>query len=166
MASLTSQVSSLRRILAGQLQASLQLKRLAEDLSQALVAGRPDLISAAQPDQRRWIETQTALEAGRAALAGEIARTLGVPTPGTLLEVLRLLPPVERRDLVTLRRRLLAAQRELVQLSEQNQLLLETALDITQVHLQAITTAVLKPAPYGANLAQIRSASFYIDSRA
>ncbi len=44
--------------------------------------------------------------------------------------------------------------------------LLDNALEYVRFSLEMLTTAALKPARYGTNLAQIAAPTFYIDSKA
>ena len=47
-----------------------------------------------------------------------------------------------------------------------NARLLENALGIVKFNLESLTTAALRPARYGVNMARLEAPSFYVDSKA
>jgi flagellar biosynthesis/type III secretory pathway chaperone len=158
--------AALRRILQQQLGVGKELLALAGTMEQALIAGDVAALEALQPKQRKLLEEQTAQETARQQVTLGVSYALGMDRVPTLAAILSALPPAEAMALETLRRRILETEQEMEIVNTRNGRLLENALDFTKFSLDLLTSAALKPARYGTNLAHLAAPSFYIDSKA
>jgi len=139
---------------------------LAQLAERAIIAGDTAKLEALEPQQRMLLEQQIQQETARQKLTAEIAALLKIDRAPTLTELLPRLPRSEAEPLALLRTDILKTQRRMEKLNRSNALLLENALEFVRFSLNAITTAALKPARYGVNMARLSAPAFYIDSKA
>lgn len=157
----------LRRILQQELVLGKQLLALGAEETEVLVAANVARLQEIECEQRKCIDSQRLLETARMTLCRELAIGLCLDRiPKTLAELLPALPTRDQEALAKLRLELLEVHRQLENQNTRNRLLLNNALAFVKFSLNAVTTAVLKPARYGANLVRLSAPSFYIDSKA
>ena len=162
----TANPAALRRVLQRHLQLGRELIDLAERQTEALVANDALRLNALEAAQKQCVTQQDTLDLERGVLTRELAFGLGMERVPSLSELLPHFPAREQAAFEALRGDLLLAQAELETLKARNLLLLESALEYTNFSIDALTTAVLQPARYGANLTHIAAPAFYIDSKA
>ncbi len=162
----TASPAALRRVMQQHLKLGRELVELAERQTEALVANDLPRLNALEAAQKQCATQQDMLDLERGVLTRELAFALGLDHVPSLSEMLPHFPAREQAGFDTLREDLLQTQEQLETLKSRNLLLLETALEYTNFSLDAITTALLQPARYGANLTHIAAPSFYIDSKA
>lgn len=166
MAKQATSPATLRRILQEELQLGSRMVALAEAEMEAIIAHDIPRLNALEAEQQKCIKLQTVQEKARIAVTRELAGMLGLERFPTLSELLPLLPPREQEALQRLRTQLLETQETLQNLNQQNRVLLDHALDFVRFSLELLTSAVLRPARYGTNLASIAAPTFYLDSKA
>lgn len=166
MARQIASAAALRRTMLQQLTTGRALVALAEMTERALIAGDPARLETITPQQRALLEQQAAHEAARQQATAELSARCGMTGAPTLTGLLPALSPVDAQALAGLRARILETSRRADSLNRSNARLLENALEFVKFNLQALTSAALKPARYGVNLAQLAAPSFYIDSKA
>lgn len=157
--------AALRRIMQQELQVGKRLVALADEMTQATIGRQVARIATLEEEQRELAALQITLDGLRGTVMRDIAQALGREQPPTLLALLPLLSLRDRNTLGQIRAQILETQERLTQSNQRNRLLLETALDCTRFNLEAITSAVLQPAPYGTNLASLDAPTFYVDSK-
>ena len=158
--------AALRRLLQQHLKLSRGLIELAERQTEALVAGDAPRLNALEAAQAECVAQQQALDLERNALTRDLAFALGFERVPSLSELLPHFSAREQTEFAALRDELLAAQATLESLKTRNLLLLENALEYVNFSVDVLTTAILQPARYGANLTHIAAPAFYIDSKA
>jgi flagellar biosynthesis/type III secretory pathway chaperone len=158
--------ATLRRILQEELQLGNRMVTLAEAETEAIIANDIVRLNALEAELHRCVKQQSAQEKARIAVTRELAGMLGLERVPTLLDLLPLLPPREQEALQRLRAQLLETQETLQNLNQRNRVLLDHALEFVRFSLELLTTAVLRPARYGTNLASIAAPTFYLDSKA
>lgn len=142
------------------------LLALAERSERAIIDGDIETLDTLEQQQRSLLDQQVALETERQLITAELAKRLKFDRVPTLTELLPALPASEATPLAVLRRQMLATQRRLDTVNKSNARLLENAIEFVKFSLGALTSAALKPARYGVNLARLSTPSFYIDSKA
>ena len=157
--------AALRRIMQQQLSTGRSLLALAELSEKAIIEGDTRQLEALVPQQRILIEQQLAQENARQQATAELSAKLGLNQAPTLTTLLPELSPGEAIALASLRTQILATQRRMESQNHCNAQLLENALGFVKFNLEALTSAALRPARYGVNMAQLEAPSFYIDSR-
>ncbi len=162
----TTTPTTLRRILQEELQVGKRMIALVEAESAAIVHHNIAQLNALEGELHRCMEQQTALEESRRVVTRELAWSYGEERMLTLAELLPLLPPREQEALKRLRDQLLETEEILQNLNRRNRTLLDHAMEFVRFSLDAITTAVLKPARYGTNLTKLAAPTFYVDSKA
>ena len=158
--------AALRRIMQQQLTTGRSLLALAEVSEQAIVEGDIRKLETLAPQQRTLIEQQIAQENARQQATTELSARLGLDKAPTLTTLLPELTPADAIALAALRTQILATQRRMESQNQCNAQLLENALGFVKFNLEALTTAALRPARYGTNMARLEAPSFYIDSKA
>lgn len=158
--------AALRRIMQQQLTTGRSLLALAEVSEKAIVEGDTHKLEALAPQQRTLIEQQIAQENARQNATAELTAKLGLDETPTLTTLLPELAPADAIALATLRTQILATQRRMDSQNQCNAVLLENALGFVKFNLEALTTAALRPARYGTNVARLEAPSFYVDSKA
>lgn len=158
--------SALRRILQQELLVGRRMVALAEEESEALIAGDVPRLTPLLIEHQQTLEQQEVLETARQSATRELAWACGQERATTLLDLLPALPAREQDALSQLRVQLLETHGQLEVLNRRNRDLLETSLDIVRYSLDALTSAALQPARYGTNIARIAAPAFYIDSKA
>lgn len=161
-----SNAAALRRIMQQQLATGKTLITLAEASEQALIEGNTAKLEALAPQQRGLLDTQITQEMVRQQVTRDLSQMLGVERAPTLSALLPALPRTEAMALDTLRQQILETERRMDILNQRNGILLENALGYVKFSLEALTSAALKPARYGVNLARLSAPSFYVDSKA
>ncbi len=162
----TPGAAALRRAMHLQLMTGRALLVLAELSERATIAGDTRALESLEPKQRGLLEQSSAHEFARRMAAAELAVALGLDGAATLKTLLGALLPGEAAQLIALRSQILDVNRRLERINASNARLLRNALGYVQFNLNALTSAALKPAKYGVNLAQISAPSFYVDSKA
>jgi hypothetical protein len=158
--------TALRRILQQELLTGRALVALARATESAIIAGDTARLDELAPQQRALLEKQAGLEVERRKAAADMAQKLRLNHVPPLSALLPALAPEDARPLAVLRRQMLETERAMDALNKSNSILLENAIGFVKFNLDALTSAALKPARYGVNLAQIAAPSFYIDSKA
>jgi hypothetical protein len=162
--------AGLARVLQADLVLARQLLAALNDQSAALLANSHAQASAAETDMRQIAAQQA--ETGRlreeavrqlAASAGALVPT-GTPAP-SLSQVLRLLPAVETRSILTFRAELLRVEKAVQSAMARNRPLLENALEMIRITMEAMTRAATKTSRYGGGSA-MSAPTFYIDQKA
>ena len=162
----TANPAALRRILQRHLKLGRELIELAERQTEALVCNDVPRLNALEAAQKQCVTQQDTLDLERGVATRELSFALGMERIPSLSELLPHFPARDRAAFETLRGELLAAQTTLESLKNRNLLLLESALETTNFSIDALTSAILQPARYGANLTHIAAPAFYIDSKA
>jgi len=158
--------AALRRIMQQQLTTGRSLLALAEVSEKAIVEGDTQRLETLAPQQRMLIEQQIAQENARQQATAELSARLGLEQAPTLTTLLPVLAPADAIALAALRTQILATQRRMESQNQCNAQLLENALGFVKFNLEALTTAALRPAKYGVNMARLEAPSFYVDSKA
>lgn len=158
--------AALRRIMQQQLTTGKTLLALAEVSEKAIVEGDTQKLETLAPQQRILLEQQIAQENARQQAACELSARLGLEQAPTLTTLLPMLAPSDAIALAALRTQILATQRRMESQNQCNAQLLENALGFVKFNLEALTTAALRPAKYGVNMARLEAPSFYVDSKA
>ena len=158
--------AALRRLMQQHLKLGRELIELATRQTEALVANDVPRLNALEAAQKQCVTQQDTLDLERGVVTRELGFSLGMERVPSLSELLPHFPSRERAEFEVLRRELQAAQSTLETLKSRNLLLLENALEYTNFSIDALTTAILQPARYGANLTHIAAPAFYIDSKA
>ena len=158
--------AALRRIMQQQLTTGRSLLALAEVSEQAIIEGDTRKLEELAPQQRTLMEQQLAQESTRLQTTAELSARLGLERAPTLSMLLPELAPSDAIALATLRTQILATQRRMESQNHCNAQLLENALGFVKFNLEALTTAALRPARYGVNMARLEAPSFYVDSKA
>jgi hypothetical protein len=158
--------TALRRIMQHQLSTGKILVALAEAAQQAIIDGDIVRLEELAPRQRGLLDQQIAQERARKQVTTELSHLLGQDCVPTLSSLLPAFPPAEAKALDMLRGQIVETEQQMQTLNRSCAILLDNALDCVKFGLEAITSAALKPARYGVNLAQLSRPSFYIDSRA
>lgn len=148
-----------------QLSTGRSLLALAEVSEQAIVDGDIHKLEILAPQQRTLIEQQIAQENARQQATKELSAKLGLDNAPTLTTLLPELSPSDAIALAALRAQILATQRRMETQNQCNAQLLENALGFVKYNLETLTTAALRPARYGVNMARLEAPSFYIDSK-
>ena len=162
----TASPAALRRLMQQHLKLGRELIELAGSQTEALVANDIPRLNALEAAQKQCVTQQDTLDLERGVITRELAFALGMERVPSLSEMLPHFPSRERAELEVLRHELQAAHTLLETLKARNLLLLENALEYTNFSIDALTTALLQPARYGANLTHIAAPAFYIDSKA
>lgn len=162
----TASPAALRRVMQQHLKLGRELIELATCQTEALVANDVPRLNALEAALKQCVTQQDTLDLERGALTRELAFSLGMERVPSLSELLPHFPAREQSGFETLRDELRDAQETLETLKARNLLLLENALEYTNFSIDALTTALLQPARYGANLTHIAAPAFYIDSKA
>jgi flagellar biosynthesis/type III secretory pathway chaperone len=157
---------ALRRVLQEQLVTGRALVALAEASEQALIEGDALKLEGLASQQRTLLASQMEQETARQQVTRELSSALGQVRVTTMSALLPALPAVDAAPLELLRRRILDTERRMELVNQRNARLLENQLDFVKFSLHALTSAALRPARYGVNLAQLAAPSFYIDSKA
>ena len=162
----TASPAALRRVMQQHLKLGRELIELANSQTEALVANDVSRLNALEAAQKQCVTQQDTLDLERGVVTRELAFALGLDRVPSLAELLPHFPAREKAAFERLRDELLQAQADLETLKARNLLLLENALEYTNFSIDALTTAILLPARYGANLTHIAAPAFYIDSKA
>ena len=162
----TAFASTLKRIMQQQLATGRALLALAEDSERAIIAGDTRTLDSIVPQQRTLLEQQSQHENLRLQATAELTARLGMDQEPTLSSLLPLVSPSDAVALAILRTQIMAIHRRMESQNKCNAQLLDNALGFVKFNLEALTTAALKPARYGVNMAQLSAPSFYIDSKA
>jgi hypothetical protein len=158
--------AALRRIMHQQLTVGKTLVVFAQAAQQAIIDCDVVKLEALAPQQRGLLDQQSAQETARQQITCELSRLLGQDCVPTLSSLLPAFPPAEAKALELLRGQILETERRMQVLNRSSAILLDNALGCVKFGLETLTSAALKPARYGVNLAQLSRPSFYIDSRA
>ncbi len=149
-----------------QLATGRSLLALAEVSEKAIIEGDTRTLETLVPQQRILLEQQLAQENARQQATAELSAKLGLNQAPTLCTLLPELSPADAVALAALRTQILATQRRMESQNHCNAQLLENALGFVKFNLEALTTAALRPARYGLNMARLEAPSFYVDSKA
>ena len=158
--------AALRRVMQQHLKLAREMIELARSQTEALVANNTPRLNALEAALKQCVTQQDTLDLERGVVTRELAFSLGMERVPALSELLPHFPTREQAEFAALREELLDAQAILETLKSRNLLLLENALEYTNFSLDALTSALLQPARYGANLTHIAAPAFYIDSKA
>lgn len=147
-----------------------QLLKLANALTEALRENDTARMEALEPEGAELVARQQAQEKMRVAAALSLSREVGLlsgeqTTLPTLAQIARCLSAAEARRLLQLRSRLIALDREIQAVHKRNRALIENALEVSQVFMDALTRFALRPAPYGTNPNALLTPTFYLDRR-
>jgi flagellar biosynthesis/type III secretory pathway chaperone len=162
----TASPAALRRLMQQQLMTGKSLIALAQHAERAIIAGDIKKLQDLEPQQRMLLDQQIRQESARQKMTSEIAAQLKIDRMPTLLELLPRIPREDAVALASLRSEILKTQRRMDRINRSNAMLLENAMEFVRFSLNAITSAALKPARYGVNMARLSAPAFYIDSKA
>ena len=158
-------VSTLRRILQQELALGKRIAALTRQETEALVENNPVIVASLEAELRHSMTQLSVLETGRISAIRELSWAMQIQALPTFGNLLASLPAKDRESLEKLRDEIMSTQRVLEAQNSQNRVLLDNLIEYVRFSLDAITTAALQPARYGANLVRIATPAFYVDSR-
>ena len=157
---------NLRRIMHQQHKTGGALLALATESERSIIDGDTRKLAEIEGRQRALVDQSAAQETGRQEATADLAAKLGMDPDATLSMLVPVLSSTDVIALTTLRAQIVAVQSRTETQNRCNARLLENALGFVKFNLEALTTAALRPARYGVNLARLEAPSFYVDSKA
>ncbi|MCC6729077.1 MAG: flagellar export chaperone FlgN [Chthonomonadales bacterium] len=159
-------VGALVRALQQELDAAERVHAAVTAMTGALVANDGARVGGLCATLDATASAAPALERRRVTAAVALAVEVDLPPTATLAAVAARLGRGDERRLLALREKILAAHADIMAGNERNRALLATAIEYTQVSLEAIAGVIARASAYGGGRAASEPMSLCLDHRA